>query len=281
MATKQTFPFNTLVQTLRATHFVPSIVVTTMATALAYGAGQRSSLLLFIPAVLFGQFCIGWTNDYLDRSRDRKAGRQEKPIVSGAVSASTVRMLAVISLAAALAFSLLYNDAATVVYVIALASALLYNFKLKNSPLSVASYMVSFGLLPYFVSFGSQPPFMPNVWIVIALLFWAVGIHIQNVIPDFEHDKKTGVNGMVNRLSLMNATLLSALFFALCVVSLVVLLSPHIPSIALVIIGVFICAFVVLIQFVRNKQFASSYNLGMFLTGCTTVLIMLSGPYIR
>jgi len=268
-------------RTLLATHFLPSTLVTAMTVALAYGAGQRSSLWLLTPAVLFGQFCIGWTNDYLDRDRDRIAGRTEKPIVSGAVRASTIRALAISALVAAVVFSLAYSVRATFVYIVALGSALLYDFRLKNSVLSIATFVVSFGLLPVYVAQGSSPAFMPNIWIVLALILWSIGIHIQNVIPDFEFDAKTGIKGAVNYLTTYSATLLTGVTLVLSVASLCVAFAQGASVFIWIIVGVFVVTALLFMKTFLTKKMDSAFKVSMIMTALASLLIMLSGANLR
>src|SRR3972149_7636104 len=74
----------------RACHFQPTLGVTAIATTLAVSAGRGTVSVWVALAVLSGQLSVGWSNDYLDRDRDRLAGRTDKPIVAGQVSARTV-----------------------------------------------------------------------------------------------------------------------------------------------------------------------------------------------
>ena len=76
-----------MVPLLRACHLKPTLAVTAITTALAVSAGRGSGSIWVALAVLSGQFSVGWSNDYLDRDRDHLAGRVDKPIVSGGVSA--------------------------------------------------------------------------------------------------------------------------------------------------------------------------------------------------
>ena len=47
--------------------------------------------MLVALAVLAGQLSVGWSNDYLDRERDRAAGRTDKPVAAGELSPTLVR----------------------------------------------------------------------------------------------------------------------------------------------------------------------------------------------
>jgi len=202
-------------EVFRASHFLPCVTVAAITGLLAYGSGQRASALLAFGAVLFGQFSVGWCNDFLDRKRDRAAGRLEKPIVSGHVRATTIMRLSIMALVLSLLLSFVYGSGAGIVHIVALISAYLYNFRLKNSPLSIVTFIVSFGLLPVFVGQGAVTPYVPTAWMIIATALLGAGIHFQNVIPDLLHDAKTGIKGLPHYFSYNHSLLLSGVFMAL------------------------------------------------------------------
>jgi 4-hydroxybenzoate polyprenyltransferase len=80
-----------VVALFRAAHAPPTLAVTALATAIAASSGRDfRGTVLVAAAVLAGQLSIGWCNDLVDRDRDRAAGRDDKPIVTGAVSARLV-----------------------------------------------------------------------------------------------------------------------------------------------------------------------------------------------
>ena len=90
-----------------ATHAAPTATVTAVMTAFAASVGRGwGGCVLVAAAVLTGQLSVGWSNDYLDRHRDAAVGRTDKPIPSGAVAASTVRVAAITALAACVVLSL-------------------------------------------------------------------------------------------------------------------------------------------------------------------------------
>ena len=76
---------------LGATHPLPSLAVTVLATSVAAAAGRSAGgCLLVATAVLTGQLSIGWLNDLLDRDHDHAAGRRDK---DRGLSAGEKRML--------------------------------------------------------------------------------------------------------------------------------------------------------------------------------------------
>ena len=67
----------TVVALARCSHFGPTVAVTSFTTLLALGAGMPLSRALVVAAAaLAGQLSIGWSNDWLDRDRDRRPGGQ-------------------------------------------------------------------------------------------------------------------------------------------------------------------------------------------------------------
>jgi 4-hydroxybenzoate polyprenyltransferase len=205
----------TVVALARASHFAPTVAVTAFTTALAVavGVGWRSALVA--AAVLAGQLSVGWSNDWLDRHRDRAAGRADKPLVRGELGDDLVRNGAVAALGACAVLSLALGWWAGVVHLAAVVLAWSYNAGIKSTPVSVLPYMAAFGLLPAFVTLALQPPRWPPLWIVAGAALLGGGAHFANTLPDLRTDAETGVRGLPHRLgatgSLAAATVLLAL----------------------------------------------------------------------
>ena len=95
--------------------------------------------------------------------------------------------------------SLLSGWFAGSLHLIAVASAWSYNLWLKTTVLSVLPYVVSFGLLPAFVTAG-LPGHPVYGWLVAAGALLGAGAHFANVLPDIDDDLSTGVRGLPHRL---------------------------------------------------------------------------------
>ncbi len=185
---------------LRACHPMPTAAVTIGASILAATAGADAGRTLLIGiAVLTGQLSVGWSNDWFDAARDRGVGRADKPIVARGLTARTVAASALVAAAATTGFSLLLGWTPGVLHLIAVGSAWLYNWPLKATPVSVLPYLVSFGLLPAFVTTAAGHSTPPG-WLVVAGSLLGGGAHFANVLPDFAHDDQTGVRGLPHRL---------------------------------------------------------------------------------
>jgi 4-hydroxybenzoate polyprenyltransferase len=199
---------------LRAAHPEPSAAVTLAATALAVGAGLGARSVLIMLAVGSGQLSIGWSNDWLDRHRDRAAHRPDKPLARHEIPPWTVLATTVGALVACVAASLALGAAAAAAHLVGVAAGWTYNLVAKRTALSVVPWMVAFGLLPAVVTLTAPLNRWPAWWIMAAGAVLGGGAHLANAIPDLEHDRATGVEGLPHRLgrrrALGAATLLVA-----------------------------------------------------------------------
>lgn len=202
-------PLPPLLPLLRATHLGPSLAVTAMATGLAAGSGVRGlRLLLVVGAVLAGQFCVGWTNDYVDRDRDRAAGRADKPIAAEEVSAGQVRTAIVLALVLCAVLSLVLGAMVAVLHLLAVGLGLAYDLGVKGTWASPLPYAGAFGLLPVVVAAiaGGRAP----TWMLGGAALLGAGAHFLNTLPDAEQDARTGVQGLPQRLGPATSAVLGA-----------------------------------------------------------------------
>jgi protoheme IX farnesyltransferase len=210
-------PVASAVALARSCHPEPTAAVTLMVTALAITAGHGASgVLLVAAAVLSGQLSIGWLNDVLDAERDIAAGRPDKPVAAGAVSARAVGVATMLAAAVCVPLSLAVGPAAGAVHLVAVAAGWAYDLGMKSTRLSVLPYVVCFGLLPVFVVLGLPPdpsgaaP-LPPWWLPVAGALLGAGAHFANVLPDLDDDAATGVRGLPHRLGAARSRAAAAL----------------------------------------------------------------------
>lgn len=195
---------------LRAGHLEPSLTVTAVACILALGAGRPAAGVAWVgAAVLAGQLSVAWSNDWLDRDRDRTAGRTDKPLATGDLSATGLRNAALVALGACTLLSLGSGARATAVHLLAVGAGWAYNLGLKSTAASVVPYAVAFGLLPVFVWLGLPGAPLPPWWSVLASGLLGAGAHCTQALPDLAADARTGVRGLPQRLG-FRGTLLTA-----------------------------------------------------------------------
>ncbi len=185
---------------IAACHVQPSLAVTAFTTALAVASGHGRRSVAVGAATLSGQLAVGWSNDFLDRSIDARAGRLEKPIVAGIVSPDLVRNGAILAATACVPLSLLSGRRAAAVHLTAVGAGLAYNAKLKRTPMSIVAYAGAFGAVPAFVALAADQPRLPRANAIIAAALLGAGAHCINVLPDIAADEITGVRGFPQRL---------------------------------------------------------------------------------
>lgn len=186
---------------LRACHPGPTLAVTVLTTAVAAASGRDAAgCSLVAGAVLAGQLSVGWCNDAIDANRDIAAGRTDKPVANGVVSAGAVRAASITALAACVPLSFANGPMAGAVHLIGVAGAWAYDLGLKSTVVSWLPYAVGFGSLPAFIALGLPGHPWPTWSISLAAAALGCGAHLANVLPDISSDLATGVNGWPQRL---------------------------------------------------------------------------------
>jgi 4-hydroxybenzoate polyprenyltransferase len=186
---------------IRACHPVPTAAVTTLTTALGVVLDVRAAqLALLALAVLAGQLSVGWLNDYVDRQRDRAAGRTDKPLAVGTIAPVTVRWATVAAALVCVPASLALGVQAGTAHLVAVAGAWAYNLGVKRTLWSWVPFAVGFGLLPVIVWIVSPQPGVPPWWMIAGSMLLGVGAHGANVLPDLDDDRATGVAGLPHRV---------------------------------------------------------------------------------
>ena len=186
---------------LRAAHFGPTVMVTTITFLLALSQFSPIDAIRVAVAIFAGQLVVGWSNDFVDAPLDIAAKRTTKPIVSKEIHPDLLRKSIVFALFAALLLSLIspLGLIGTLIHFLGILSATLYNLKLKSTILSPLPYMISFGALPWaiYLPTGNQPP----LWLFIDFMLISVAFHFFNVLKDFQWDINQGVLGLPQRIS--------------------------------------------------------------------------------
>lgn len=183
---------------IRLVHPAPTLAVTALSGALGAilldqaGVSPGAAWLLIVAAVLGSQVFTGALNDLVDRGRDQAAGRLDKPLAGGDLSAEAATWIASGGLALQLAASLQLGTLPLLLGAGATLSAVAYNLWLSRTPLSVLPYLVSFGLLPLWVAAGVGVPLERVLPAVPLVAPFAAAAHLVNVSRDFEADAATG-----------------------------------------------------------------------------------------
>jgi len=185
---------------LRACHFGPTVLVTTIAFFAASFEFSAFESIQICLAIFAGQLVVGWSNDVIDYPLDRAANRVKKPLVSGEISLQLLQRLIPIAMFSATIISFIgpLGLSGTLVHLLGLLSAMSYNLKLKSTIFSPLPYIISFGALPWaiFLAADSTPP----LWLYLALALYTTSFHFLNVVKDLQWDVEQGVLGLPQRI---------------------------------------------------------------------------------
>ena len=216
-----------LIALLRASHFPQTLAMTVALGICAWVMGVRDqNLAVFVSAELFGQFSVGWVNDFIDARLDRTVGRSEKPIVAGTLETSSLKVPIAIALILVVPLSILAAGwIGGLAHIAAVGSAHIYNVYLSRTVWSWVPYAVSFSLLPFFVAQAGSRVLWPELPMI--LLFALVGViaHLLNALPDIAIDREGGKGGLVVSLGRQKSLLLVAGLLALAICVLLYLVS--------------------------------------------------------
>lgn len=186
---------------VKSTHPIPSFAVTSFTVLLAIGYDMSLEKLVPIGlGILFQQFSVGLSNDWLDYERDKIVGRKDKPTVRFEVSAKLVRNASLVSAALALVVATSLGLETTLIMIAMLVIGWSYNLGLKSTALSFAPYALGFGVLPIFVTLSIASPQLPLWWVMPAAGLLGVAAHFANALPDLMDDRETGVRALPHML---------------------------------------------------------------------------------
>ena len=186
---------------LKSTHPIPSFAVTSFTVLLAIGYGMPLEKLVLVGlGMLFQQFSVGLSNDWLDYERDKIVGRNDKPTVRFEVSAKLVRNASLVSAVIALVFAMSLGWEVLLTMVAMLVVGWSYNLGLKSNALSALPYAVGFGIVPVFVTLSLSIPQLPLWWVMLAAGLLGVAAHFANALPDLMDDRETGVRALPHML---------------------------------------------------------------------------------
>lgn len=266
-----------MVPLVRACHLQPTLAVTAVVTVLALASGRGAGAVWVALAVLTGQLSVGWSNDYLDRERDRSAGRADKPVATGEVPARTVGAAAVLALTACVPLSLLSGWRAGGVHLAAVAVAWAYNAWLKRTPASPLPYALAFGAVPAFVTLGLPGHPWPPAWATTAGALLGAGAHFVNTLPDLADDVRTGVRGLPHRLGAGPSLLLGALLLAGAALAIAVLPDDGLGAPGAAATAVALCSVTGVVGAAATGHTRAAWTLVLVTAGATVALFLARG----
>jgi 4-hydroxybenzoate polyprenyltransferase len=183
---------------LAATHFPQALAMVVLMTGATWiFGGSPAAVIAVLCASAAGQATVGWTNDLHDAGVDAQASRTHKPTVRGDIRPSDLRTPIIVS--GSLTIPLSFIAAGWIggaAHIVAVVSALMYNFFLARTVWSWLPYAVSFGLMPVFVAQAASTSLWPSAPVIALSILVGVTAHLLNAIPDIEVDRASGWGGL-------------------------------------------------------------------------------------
>ncbi len=200
---------------LKASHFGPTLLVTAISFGFATYYWWEGPAYVIAFGVFTGQLVVGWSNDLYDFADDLKHNRQNKPLVSGAITKEYLqrwlRLMVPFSFIANLAGPLGVNGG--LVYMLGVAFGVAYNFYFKFSPLSPLPFAIAFAALPSCVAISKD--ITPPTWMWAGGALFGMAAHFINVIKDMKEDHISEIKGLPQILGTRKSIVVAALLITL------------------------------------------------------------------
>lgn len=206
---------NSLLALLKASHFGPTMAVTTVSYLLATSLWWEGPALVIAFGVFLGQLLVGFTNDLNDYPDDLKHNRLAKPLVSGEIT--TTKLRTAIKIVAPL--TVLVNILGPLgleggfVYLFGVGMGVSYNFFFKSTLLSPIPYALAFTALVSCVVLATDRT--PPLWLITAAALIGVAAHFANVLKDLDQDLESKIKGLPQHIGKRGSRLITSLLLIL------------------------------------------------------------------
>lgn len=206
---------------LKASHFGPTLIVTTISFAFAQHYWWEGPAYVIAFGVFTGQLVVGWSNDLIDLEDDLRHQRTNKPLVAGSISKEFLHKW----LRFMVPFSFIANIVGPLgvkgglVYMLGIACGVAYNFYFKFSPLSPLPYAIAFAALPSCIVISKDQT--PPTWMWLGGALFGMAAHFINVIKDMKEDHVSGINGLPQKLGTCGSFFAASLLIILGIIALI------------------------------------------------------------
>ena len=207
-----------------ASHFGPTVIVTTISLTLSlfYTSWQNAIMIAF--GVALGQLVVGWSNDLYDYADDLKHQRMNKPLVKGTITRELLMRCLIIMVPLSFLANLLgpLGINGGLVYMFGIACGVAYNLYFKFNIFSPLPYALAFAALPSSIVIAQEQT--PPVWMWLGGALFGVAAHFVNVLKDIDEDQISGIGGLPQRLGMRNSIISAVVLIAFGVIVLIALL---------------------------------------------------------
>jgi 4-hydroxybenzoate polyprenyltransferase len=206
----------------KASHFGPTLIVTTLSYLFAELYWTTGPALLIALSFFSGQLIVGWSNDLIDYADDLSHQRMNKPLVAGLITRTFLQSW----LAFMIPISLVLNLFGPLGFVggglsvFAIGWAVAYNFYFKFNIFSPLPFAVAFAILPSCMAYSKDKT--PPLWMILGGAFLGIAAHFINVIKDMDQDHASGIKGLPQRCGKKGSITLAVIFIAVAIAQLII-----------------------------------------------------------
>jgi len=206
---------NRIVGLAKASHFGPSLLVTSLSYFFAQLYWQPGSALIIALGFFSGQLIVGWSNDLIDYADDLSHQRMNKPLVAGLITRTFLQSWLAAMIPVALVINLLgpLGFVGGGLSIFAILWALGYNFYFKFNVFSPLPYAVAFAILPSCMAFSQDKT--PPTWMWAGGALFGMAAHFLNVLKDMDQDHASGIKGLPQRCGKTGSIIAAAILIAL------------------------------------------------------------------
>jgi 4-hydroxybenzoate polyprenyltransferase len=179
---------------IRVVHPFPSALDAVAASTIALIAGAQPNLAIRLGLGMLGlQFAIGAANDVADAASDA-VGKPGKPIPAGNVTGGAAVGISATAAGLGLLVAATVGLGALVVGTAGLADGLIYDLRLKRTPLAWMPFAAGVGLLPMYAWWGARGS-VPAAFLLVLPLAVVAGasLALANAYVDIDRDSLSGV----------------------------------------------------------------------------------------
>jgi 4-hydroxybenzoate polyprenyltransferase len=208
---------------LKASHFIPSLIVSSVAFAFGVHYWWEGPAYVIAFTVFTGQLVVGWSNDLYDFADDQKHQRLNKPLVSGVITEKYLRSWLIFMVPFSFLVNLLgpLDFKGGLLYWLGIGCGVAYNFYFKFTFLSPLPFAVAFAILPSCIAISKDVT--PPLWMWLGGALLGCAAHFVNVLKDLDQDRASEIKGLPQivgkKVSITIAAVLGVIALVVLVIS--------------------------------------------------------------
>lgn len=207
---------------LKASHFIPSLIVSSIAFAFGVHYWWEGPAYVIAFTVFTGQLVVGWSNDLYDFADDQKHQRLNKPLVSGVITEKYLRSWLIFMVPFSFVANILgpLGFKGGLLYWLGIGCGVAYNFYFKFTFLSPLPFAVAFAILPSCIAISKDVT--PPLWMWLGGALLGCAAHFVNVLKDLDQDRASEIKGLPQIVGKKASIAIAAVLSVIALVVLVI-----------------------------------------------------------